>query len=208
MTGYPIVLDLSGRLVVVVGGGKVAVRKVERLLECSSPTISVVAPTMHPDMPRQVEHVIDKYRPEHLKRAFMVFAATDSSEANDAVVRDARSIGALVCRADVVEENTGDFVTPAMLPMDSFLMTVSTGGSPALSAYVRDELAQAIDPRWVKMAQAMKTLRPLIRGSLMPARRTLAFRELCTEPALDELTQGGIEQLKFWLRGKFPEFQG
>lgn len=203
--GYPIVLDVSNRLAVIVGGGAVGLRKAQALLASGAQRIRVVSPAFHPDMPAVVERVAEAYQPEHLAGAALVFAATSSPEVNDAVVRDAHAIGALVCRADVDEDHAGDFATPAMLRRGELLLTVSSGGSPALSALIRDRIAESLDPRWLAMAEAMQTLRPLIRGALAPARRREVFRSLCTDPAMDELARGGVAGLRGWLAERFVE---
>jgi len=206
--GYPIVLDVSSRLIVIVGGGAVALRKVQGLLASGATRVKVVSPTFHPEMPAAVERVTDEYRDVYLNGASLVFAATDSSDVNDAIVRDARKIGALVCRADVDEENAGDFATPAMFRDGSVLVTVSSGGSPALSALIRDRLAPGINPIWSRMAAVMQTLRPVIRQRIAPSRRREVFRELCSDAAMNELERGGDERLRSWLRSKFPELNG
>jgi precorrin-2 dehydrogenase/sirohydrochlorin ferrochelatase len=199
------VLDLSARLVVVIGGGRVAVRKVRGLVESGAGRVRVVSPVFHADLPDSIERVQGEYQREHLSGAMMVFAATDSADVNDKVVQDAKAMGALVCRADTDEENAGDFATPAMFRQGPMLIAVSSGGSPALSALVRDRIANAIDPHWQRMAEAMQTLRPIIRRSLAPSRRTEAFRELCSDAAMQELSGGGVEGLHGWLKQKFPE---
>jgi len=206
--GYPIVLDVARRQIVVIGGGAVALRKVQGLLGSGATQVRVVSPAFHPQMPDTIQRVTETYRPEHLAGASLVFAATDSPDVNDAVVQEARRIGAWVCRADTDDENVGDFATPAMLREGSLLVTVSSGGSPALSASIRDQLAQAIDPRWARMAEAMRVLRPILRRELAPERRREVFRELCSGAAMDELARGGIEQLQSWLRSRFPELDG
>jgi siroheme synthase-like protein len=152
-----------------------------------------------------IERVADQYRPEHLAGASLVFAATDSADVNDAIVRDSNKIGALVCRADVDEDNAGDFATPAMIRDGALLITVSSGGSPALSALIRDRLKDAIDPRWSAMATAMQQLRPMLRKSLAISRRKQAFHDLCSEDALNVLATGGTDRLLQWLRVKYPE---
>jgi len=105
----------------------VGTRKALGLLASGARRVRVVSATFHPDMPAGVERVTEPYRTEHLKDASLVFAATDSPDVNDAIVRDARAIGALVCRADVDEDNAGDFATPAMLREGALLITVSSG---------------------------------------------------------------------------------
>lgn len=205
--GYPIVLDLKDRLIVVVGGGGVALRKVQGLLAASATRIRIIAPAFHPEMPSvaSIERISLAYQSEHLAGASLVFAATDSPKVNDQVVQDAHRIHALVCRADVYEENAGDFHTPAMLRDGELLVTISSGGSPALSALIRDRLHAAIDPNWPKMAGAMKTIRPILKKQLSPQRRKEAFHELCSDPAMETLAKQGVEGLNRWLAQKYPE---
>src|SRR4051794_24057378 len=99
---YPLMLDVTGRLVVIVGGGAVAVRKVDGLLAAGATRVRVVSPVFHAEMPlddSRVERVAAAYESRHLDGAALVFAATDLPEVNAAVVRDARSRGILVNRA-------------------------------------------------------------------------------------------------------------
>jgi siroheme synthase (precorrin-2 oxidase/ferrochelatase) len=88
-----------------------------------------------------------------------------------------------------------------VLRRDAITLSVSAGGSPALAARVRDELAAALDDRLVKLAEAMQTLRPMIvgqRGLSPEARRDLLLK-LTTDDAMDILAQKGIEGLQDWL---------
>jgi precorrin-2 dehydrogenase/sirohydrochlorin ferrochelatase len=204
MSGYPIVLDVSDRLIVIVGGGNVALRKAKGLLACGATKIRVISPAFHAEMPPAVQRVMGKYRREHLSGATLVFAATDVASVNEQVERDAREIGALVCRADA--DDAGDFSTPAMHRDGELLLTVSSGG-PALSALVRDRIAASIDPRWVKMAAAMRTLRPMIREKMSASIRRKVFVELCSDAAFAELENGGVEDLLQWIQVKFPQLK-
>src|SRR5438132_766481 len=105
-------LDVSARLVVIVGGGGVAARKAATLLETGATRVRVVAPEFDPQMPTHVERVSEPYHPRHLDGAQLVFAATDSPEINEQVVLDARSRGVFVNRSDEGKPQ-GDFITPA-----------------------------------------------------------------------------------------------
>src|SRR5438045_776150 len=102
---YPLLLEVSDRPIVIVGGGEVAVRKAMGLIDAGATSVRVVAPQVHERMPTQVQRIAETYRPEHLPGAELVFAATDDPKVNDAVVRDARELGILVCRADADDEN-------------------------------------------------------------------------------------------------------
>jgi precorrin-2 dehydrogenase / sirohydrochlorin ferrochelatase len=176
-------LDVTGRLVVIVGGGNVATRKAVGLLAAGVVNVRVISPTFHTDMPHGVQRITGKYESRHLDGAALVFAATDNAEVNATVVADARRRGILVNRADSDE---GDFSTPAVFREDAVTIAVSAGGSPAIAAKIRDGIARTLDRRWVELAVAMKKLRPLIMAANLPeeARREL-FRELASEEAAD-----------------------
>jgi precorrin-2 dehydrogenase/sirohydrochlorin ferrochelatase len=202
---YPLMLDVSSRPIVIIGGGNVATRKAKTLLDCGAAQIRVVAPDVSADMPQGVQLIRENYQPYHLDHASLVFAATDSSEVNDQIVADARARNLLVCRADVAEDSAGDFSTPALLRKGHVTVTVSAG-SPALSALIRDQLANVWDRRWSAMAQAMESLRPqILASSLRPDERTQVFRELATQEALEILESCGLAGLKTWLTTRHPQ---
>ena len=199
-------LDVTDRLVVIVGGGAVAVRKVKTLLEAGATRVRVISRTFHEQMPPHVERVEQEYEPRHLDGAGLAYAATDSMDVNDRIVRDAKSLGVLVNRLDEGVP-AGDFVTPAGWRQGEVVLAVSAG-SAALSVVIRDDLAAHLDDRHVRMSQVMADLRPKIRDSgLEPARRTAIFRELATEDACDVLRERGERGLYDWLAQRHPELK-
>jgi siroheme synthase-like protein len=203
---YPMMLDVADRLVVIVGGGAVAARKAAGLIECGANRVRCVAPAFDPGMPGEVDRVVTRYSAGHLDGAALAFAATDDPAVNAAVVRDARARGILVNRADADDAEPGDFVTPARLHEHAVTVTVSAG-SPALAALIRDGVRQRWDDRWSRMADAMQVLRPTIlrQAALPETRRREVFRALATPAALDALAEGGMDGLRVWLAGRFPE---
>ncbi|MGB7157076.1 MAG: bifunctional precorrin-2 dehydrogenase/sirohydrochlorin ferrochelatase [Tepidisphaeraceae bacterium] len=203
---YPLMLDVAGRLVVIIGGGPVAVRKVKGLLEAGATRVRVVAPECHAEMPAAgVERVSASYEPSRLDGAQLVFAATDSPAVNERVVADARGRGIWVNRSD--EGDAGDFATPAKLQNGEVVVTVSAG-SAALAAAIRDDLASKLDPRHVKLAEAMKTLRPAVRTSEAdPQRRAAIFRDLTSDGAMEAVEAGGTEGLRNWVRVRHPNLR-
>jgi siroheme synthase-like protein len=204
---FPILLDLSDRLVVIIGGGNVAARKAKSVLagggSPGSVRVRVVAPEISESIPDEVERVKEFYRLAHLDSATLVFAATDSTETNQAVVHDARSRNILVCRAD--DQDDGDFIVPAVHQDGAITVAVSTN-SPALSAFVRDEIASRIEPSWSALAEEMQVLRPLINTSKLAAtRRAEILRSLATRDALRVLQDAGSTALSDWLTAQFPD---
>lgn len=203
---YPMMLDVSACLAVIVGGGAVAVRKASRLLECGATRVRCVSPAFDPRMPPSVERVEARYASNHLAGAGLVFAATDDPAVNEAVVRDARSRGILANRADADHDQPGDFVTPATLQRGPVTVTVSAG-SPALSVLIAGGLDARWDDDWSRMADAMQALRPLVvaRTDLPMRRRQSILRQLATREAIDVVAAGGEGALRAWLLAKYPE---
>ena len=203
---YPIMIDVTDRPVVIVGGGPVAVRKATGVLEAGATRVRVVSPAFDPAMPGAVERVAATYEPAHLDGAGLVFAATDLPAVNDAVVRDARARGVLVSRADADDDDPGDFVVPAKWRSGPVTLAVSTGGNPALAVTIRDGLKNRWDGRWTRMAELMVVLRSQFRAApdVPPPMRREIFRDLATEEALDVLARGDFEGLVDWLKRKHP----
>jgi siroheme synthase (precorrin-2 oxidase/ferrochelatase) len=115
-----------------------------------------------------------------------------------------------VNRADVDEEEPGDFSIPAQFrpgalgETPSVVVSVSCE-SPALSARIRDGLAQRWDPRWSTMAALMQQLRPMIRRSGWPiSQRRSVLRDLASDAAMDALA-GGTAALLAWLALRHPQ---
>jgi siroheme synthase-like protein len=206
--GLPILLDLSRRTIVIIGGGAVAARKAAALLAAGAQRIVVVAPQVHESMPPEVQRVSDSYSDKYLQDADIVIAATDVAEMNARVVHDARRRRILVGRVDDAEaadELRGDFVAMAAHRAGPVTIAVAAG-SAALSAAVRDGIASRVDPRWPRMAEAMRALRPRIRDELQlsPARRRALFRDLTCDEALTA-ANAGPEQVWQWLVSKHPD---
>lgn len=147
MGPYPVVLDLGGRPVLVVGGGAVAERKVEGLrAACAS--ITVVSPRVSARLAKMADDGdirvrLRSYRRSDLRGVAIVFAATDDRNVNAAVAADSRRRRIWVNAAD--DPDHCDFILPSVLRRGSLLVSVTTGGrSPALARIVREELERLL----------------------------------------------------------------
>lgn len=154
MRYYPIFLDVRGRRTVVVGGGKVAERKVRKLLR-SGAVVRVISPELTPGLDRLARkhkiqftrrqyHVggLARQRPNRLS-PLLVFAATNDPAAQFAVRKDARAAGALVNVAD--NRADCDFIVPASFTHGDLHVAISTSGTdPNLSRLLRLRLQQAL----------------------------------------------------------------
>jgi precorrin-2 dehydrogenase len=203
---YPLLLDVSDRLIVIIGGGIVAARKARGVIKAGAKRVRMVSPTFVSTIPAPVEKVEEGYDPRHLDGAGLVFAATDKPEVNEAIVLESRKRGILVARADADETEPGDFSTPAHFREGPVIVSVSAG-SAALAAAIRDGIAERFDSRWAVLAELMQTLRPLVHKTIPnnADRRAKIFRALATEPAID-LAAGGLPGVLAWLAEQYPEF--
>jgi siroheme synthase-like protein len=134
---YPIFLDLRDRPVVVVGGGRVALRKVTGLLEAGA-RVRVIAPRTAPRL-RAYRIERRRYRPGDLRGAVLAFAATDDRAVNHAVAGEARRRRIPVNVADSVDDCT--FLVPARLQRGDLHIAISTSGrDPRLAKATRRQL--------------------------------------------------------------------
>jgi siroheme synthase-like protein len=162
VSGYPIVLEGSAIAALVVGGGRVAERKVRALLAAGA-AVCVVAPTISESL-REIALHADRcaleerdYRSEDTAGATLVFAATDRREVNARIAEDARRAGILVNVAD--DGASGDFVTPAHHASGGLLISVTTGGVPGAAARIRDAVADRFDERYAEALARLAELR-------------------------------------------------
>ncbi|HUV04165.1 MAG TPA: bifunctional precorrin-2 dehydrogenase/sirohydrochlorin ferrochelatase [Armatimonadota bacterium] len=194
MSHYPVNLDLKGRRCVIVGGGPIAERKAQMLLDFGA-AVGVIAPELTPrlhDLAENglVEHTAGVYMPGMLDGAFLVIAATDDRETNKAVSSEAQRLGILVNVVDDPELCT--FFVPAILRRGDFIISISTSGrSPALARRVREELESRFGPEYGELADLLGELRDEMKARHPdPAERYQVFLRILDSGVLDLLAQG------------------
>ncbi len=159
---YPIFLDLKGKRCIVVGGGSVAERKVDMLLEHQA-SVTVISPTLS----RRLHNLADQgatqtinrnYRTGDLKGAFLVIAATDDPSANAAIAEQCRKQGTLVNAVD--DPKRSDFIVPSMVRRGDITIAISTSGkSPALARKLRTLLEQALPAEYASLVILVSEVR-------------------------------------------------
>jgi siroheme synthase-like protein len=136
---YPIFLDLRNKPVLVVGAGKVALRKTRGLVEAGA-RVTVVAPEWEAEFETLGVRMVPRhFRASDLQHACLVFAATDDRQTNHRVAVAAKGRGIPANVADSQPEC--DFILPARVTKGELQIAVSTGGaSPRLAADLRRKL--------------------------------------------------------------------
>ncbi len=163
---YPVYLDLKGKRVVVVGGGEVADRKAESLLETGA-SVTVISP----EVTSNLAALADQKRIELRKRryvhgdcagAVLVFSATDDPEVSRNVYREAIALRIFVNTAD--QPALCSFILPAVVRRGDIGIAISTGGtSPALASRLREEIAKIVGPEYARFAELLSRARSEIR---------------------------------------------
>jgi precorrin-2 dehydrogenase/sirohydrochlorin ferrochelatase len=191
---YPISLLIEGRRCVVVGGGKVAERKVASLLEAEA-CVRVVSPEVTEEIGRLAQAGRIEWRQTEANEAdvadaFLVIAATDDPQLNARVAAAAEAAGKLVNAVD--QPADCNFFVPASVRRGPVLLTVSTGGgSPALAKRLRRELEAAFGPEYGELAALMERLRPEVMAAIgSQSERAEAWERILGSPVLELLKQG------------------
>jgi precorrin-2 dehydrogenase/sirohydrochlorin ferrochelatase len=142
---YPVFLDLNGRKCVVIGGGNVALRKVESLLE-NNAEVGVVSPEVCAELVQmaaagKISVQRRVYQKGDLDGAFVVVAATNNNTVNSQIADEARELSVLLNVVDDAEKS--NFIVPATVRRGEVTIAVSTSGrSPALARKIRTILEE------------------------------------------------------------------
>ncbi len=205
---YPIVLDLTGVRAVVVGGGRVALRKARALAEAGA-RVRVIATELLPELAEdgRLECVAEDYAARHLAGARLVVAATDDEAVNSRVAVDARSAGAWVNVVDRPDQC--DFIVPSQVRRGDLVVAISTGGAaPSLSRRLRKRLEAEFGPEYGPLLAALREVRDDLKArDVAPEVRRRVFERL-TEDDLLAAARAGSAALRGTVETILAEMPG
>jgi siroheme synthase-like protein len=159
---YPAFINVEERPVLVVGGGAVAERKVETLLE-SGAMVTVVSPevTQRLEDHEQLKRITIRHRgfiPSDVDGVLLVISATDDPAVQSAVASIAASKNILVNTVDKPE--LCSFIVPAILRRGDITIAISTSGkSPSLASELRTRLDRILTDDVARTATVLGTIR-------------------------------------------------
>jgi precorrin-2 dehydrogenase / sirohydrochlorin ferrochelatase len=193
---YPLSLDIGGRRCLVVGGGPIAERRVQSLLEAGA-SVTIVSPALTPTLNAlaaagRIRHLARRYEVGDLAGAVLAFVAVDDASVTPTVAREAQARGVWLNAAD--DPAHCSFYLPAVVRRGVLTVAVGSGGaSPALTRALREHLDGVLGPEWATLgelaASARRDLRATGRAADAEAwRRALApdVRALVAEGRVDE----------------------
>lgn len=194
----PILLNLSGKRVVVVGGGAVGARKA-LAARVAGAAVRVVDPRTPLALPTEVVHVAEAYRSDHLDGVALVFACA-TPEVNAQVVLDAHARSVWVNAATSPDD--GDFALPAVVRRGPLTLAVSTGGaSPALARRIRERLEVEYDDTFAAWVVLLAEVRADVLATVPDEARRRALLDGFAEWAwLARLRAEGAEKVRAAMR--------
>ena len=197
---YQVALLLEGRPCLVIGGGRVAARKVRSLLNAGAKVRVVAREATEPIRHLAEEGILDlqvrEFVPEDLEGAFLAIVATDDADLNEGASAECHRRGVLV---NVVDQPAlCSFYVPAVVERGPISIAISTGGaSPALARRLRERLEEAVGEEYGALAALMGELRGEVLAAFTEqSERAEAWRRLLDSDVLDLLAQGETEEAK------------
>lgn len=175
---FPFFMDLEDREGLIVGGGAVAARKIQKLLPYG-PRLTVAAPEILPEIAEIPGLTLLRraFAPAMLEGKFFVIAAADSREVNRAVSALCREKGILVNAADDKERCA--FLFPALVKRGELSVGVSTAGaSPSAAVWVKRRAEEHIPEDFGELLAYLASLRPAVRARVPEKRRPAVFSRL------------------------------
>jgi precorrin-2 dehydrogenase/sirohydrochlorin ferrochelatase len=167
---YIACLKLTGRRCVVVGGGSVGLEKVDGLLACDG-EVTLIAPRAEPALEEYAREGSIRWERRayagspDLEGVFMAIAATDDTDVNIAVFRDAERRAMLVNVVDVPP--LCNFILPAIVRTGPLAIAISTAGaSPALAKRMKREIAEEYGEPYAQLALLLNEVRGWAKGTL------------------------------------------
>ncbi|WP_179953185.1 precorrin-2 dehydrogenase/sirohydrochlorin ferrochelatase family protein [Desulfobotulus mexicanus] len=200
---YPVFLNIKDLPCLVVGGGRVGLRKTLGLVDAGA-RVRVIEPRpsenlLEMEKNGQVQIKAAEFVPEDLGGMRLVFAATQKAEVNALVAQEAGKLGIWCNIAD--DPSGSDFFLPALVKRGDLMLAISTGGkSPALARKLRMDLEKIFDAAYLPFLELMGRLREILlaEGHDPEGHRDL-FRSLVEGPLLEYIRMEDMETVALLL---------
>ncbi len=206
---YPVMLDVKGRSCLVVGGGGVALGKVEGLL-VEGGNVTVVSPQVINPLEKladqgEIRLIQRAYRAGEVAEYALGFATTNDTQINTQVYEDAVAAGVWVNVADVPELCT--FYLPARIKRGALqLVIASAGGAPFAVRRLRQVFDRLLGSEWSEWIEAATRFRNILRERVaVPAKREKSFDQFFSSTVDARrlvVHVPGEEEMEAWLPGK------
>lgn len=163
---FPFFIDIENKKCVIVGGGKVALRKIKKLLPFN-PKITVIAPEICDEIKEnnKVNILQRNFADSDIENAFMVISATDDNSLNAHIFELCQKNNILINTVDN-KEKCG-FIFPALVKKENLTVGISTSGkSPLYAKFLRKKIESSIDEKCDETIDILNKYRNLIKSEI------------------------------------------
>lgn len=163
---FPMMVNIRDKKVIVIGGGKIAAKRIESLLRFQ-PNITVVSPVLEERLHAffkngVIEHIAKSFQTCDVQDAFLVIAATNDTAVNQ-LVKESCHPNQLINIVDNPANSSFHF--PAMYEKNEITIAVTTSGiSPILAKNLRDDFAAIVDGLEPDYLLFLKEVRQLVKA--------------------------------------------
>lgn len=198
MAKYPIFLELGSRRVVVIGGGAVAVRKVQALLNAGARVVMVaeriddILTALCQGMDAKL--IKSKYSKNYLAGALLAIAATNNNDLNKQIYKDCQELEVLCNVVDVPE--LCDFFVPAVVKRGDLQIAIGTEGRcPAYAGHTRKKLEAIFTEQHGEFLAELEKLRKKVINEVSdPADRKIVLGQLADDESFEYFAENGPAQ--------------
>ncbi len=211
MAKYPIFLELGDRRSVVIGGGSVAARKAQALLNAGTRLV-VVAERIDNMMTlvcqgKNAELIKSSYSKDYLAGAVLAIAATNNNQLNKQIYKDCQELEILCNVVDVPE--LCDFYVPAVVKRGDLQIAIGTEGRcPAYAGHIRKKLETIFTEKHGQFLTELAELRKrIIKEIAEPADRKALLGELADDKSFEYFVENDQDQWRTFVEeliNKFP----
>lgn len=194
---YPAFLNLAGKKTVVIGGGRVAERKILSLIKAHA-KVKVISPYLTKRLEREklkgkIKHVCRNYKKGDLTNAFLVITATDSLRINEKISHDAPCLVNVVDMPDLC-----NFIVPSLVKRGHLQFAISTSGmSPAFAKSIRKELEDIYGLEFSEYLRLLKIIRKRALHELRDKKKRTEFlKSIASEKIIRMLREKGLKKTK------------
>lgn len=196
MDYLPVFFSLKGRACLVVGGGKVARRKIDLLLRAGA-RVTVVAPTLEATLndlasAGQIVHLKEAFKPANLENNALVISATDDRAVNKQVAEAAMQGNLPVNVVD--DPELSSFIFPSILDRSPIVIAISSGGkSPVLARLLKARLESVVPAAYGKLAELAGEFRDKVKTAFVDPESQRKFWEQSLQGKVATLFLAGKE---------------
>lgn len=162
--GFPVIFDLGSRPCLLVGAGRIALRKAEQLLKAGA-ELTVVAPQVLPEFESLPVRIVRReFEATDLEGVWLVVTATGNKEV-DQFIFDQSELRRIWCNS-ADDPTRCSFILPAVHRRGPITVAISTGGaSPALASWLRAEIATLVGPEYEELVARLAAERVNVKAA-------------------------------------------